>query len=260
MTISPLPPVEDPRLLTSMGDPADEHVLVYKRHEETAMWRQGDWISLATAYDAVLNCGEPDPGSHLIAWAKEVTVDGFLLRMRARLVLTKFGSGEPTTRTEPGIVHSWYWRNMETDRLGWSVNSLSWVESGGKPNEVRIEAFDVQVSADDLGARIGRDPPRTTGTVVSKPACGNSDVATPLEYSDRTGGAGRPSSMRIIDGMMRQRFDSRLQAGTMAEEADELLRLFRSETQYAGLAAPTAKTVINRLSSTYRQLKAAIPK
>jgi len=74
----------------------------------------------------------------------------------------------------------------------------------------------------------------------------------------RTGAAGRPTSMHLIEAEMRRRFDAREQLPTMRQEAEHLSQWLPMEHP---LAAPTKpKTIKNQLGARYKQLKAQIPK
>jgi hypothetical protein len=81
---------------------------------------------------------------------------------------------------------------------------------------------------------------------------GGRDIA-PL--SDRTGGAGAPSSMHIITEMMRERIAQGINNATMATEAEELIRLFAKRPDCSGLRTPTAKTICNSLGQDFRRLR-----
>ena len=75
------------------------------------------------------------------------------------------------------------------------------------------------------------------------------------DLSDRTGAPGRPTSMPIVEQMMRDRHAAgRMEAGIGAE-ARVLNQLFASNPDHAGLARPSVKTIENALRAQFRALR-----
>lgn len=74
--------------------------------------------------------------------------------------------------------------------------------------------------------------------------------------TDRTGAPGRPSAMHLVEAMMRQRFKDGTARSGLGQEAEELSKLFASNSEYAQIRTPTAKTIKNNLGMIYRRLKA----
>ncbi len=77
--------------------------------------------------------------------------------------------------------------------------------------------------------------------------------------TDRTGAPGAPSSMHIIEEMMRERFKKHESRGTIGEEAKALAEIFAASAQYKGLRPATPKTIENALRGVYRTLLASVP-
>lgn len=73
--------------------------------------------------------------------------------------------------------------------------------------------------------------------------------------SDRTGGPGRPSSMHLIESMMRKRAGDGRLAQRLHQEALELRAEFMQGPRFQGLRTPTEKAIQNALRDLYRELK-----
>jgi hypothetical protein len=79
----------------------------------------------------------------------------------------------------------------------------------------------------------------------------------PEAASDRTGAAGAPSSMQLVENEMRRRALAGELAPTLAQEADALRGWLTRE--HPGLRRATAKTIKNCLGVTFGHLKFSVP-
>jgi hypothetical protein len=73
--------------------------------------------------------------------------------------------------------------------------------------------------------------------------------------SDRTGGQGRPSSIHIVEAMMRERAERGELLSSLHAEARKLAQLFVEREDCQEMTRPTPKTIENQLRVQYKILR-----
>jgi hypothetical protein len=196
-----------------------------------------------------------------------ITEAAIVSRLKAGLLVAKAARrmqerGEGGAATKPVVVDGeavpqWVWDSIDRrhyyHRWDWAASYFQGKAFDGKTRWlVRLYDIDVDAAAID---RLAPERDMSAAKREVEQQVANNAVAA----SDHTGAPGRPTSMHIIDKMMRERFSAGVAYSSLEREAEELERLFAENPAYSDLVRPTAKTIKNALRAEYRRLKSPKP-
>jgi hypothetical protein len=114
------------------------------------------------------------------------------------------------------------------------------------------DTFDTAIERLRSGAEAFAPPLETAGD--GKPSAEGGMTFPP---TDRSGVAGRPTSMHLIEQMMESRFDAGEQRAGIGAESKELAALFAAREDCRSLHRPAPRTIENRLRAKFNALAAS---